>query len=122
MTAPARSIAIACALLSAVVLTGCEADSPVEELSIALQAAEVYQLDIPTGDEDGARVIEQAVHFATSEIRRDSSTNWNARYLYEPATGFVGNDRVLLEVLTGSDGASAPTRRRLISIRFSVSE
>jgi hypothetical protein len=100
----------------------CRSADDTQVIDTTVRRAETYQLDLAGGDEDGARITEQAQHFAVSEIRRDSSTNWYARYVYAPAAGFVGADRVRLEVLTGSDGASAPTRRRLVTIRFTVIE
>lgn len=91
-----------------------------EVIAVRLQGTQSYQLDLVGGDEEGARVVEQARHFEVSEIRRDASTNWYARYVYEPAAGFIGEDRVELEVLTGSDGASAPTRRRRVTVLLSI--
>jgi hypothetical protein len=122
MSPRARSIVATLALFAACVVTGCNPAADDEIISVELSGAENYQLDIPVGDEDGARITEQAQHFAVSEIRRDANTHWAARYVYEPAEDFVGQDRVELEVLTGSDGASAPTRRQRIIIRFTVRE
>ncbi len=115
-----RSSSFALAVFAALAFAGCSTSTETEVISAVLSGAETYELDLASGDEDGARVVEQAQHFEVSEIRRDESTLWVARYVYEPAAGFVGNDRVELEVLSGSDGATAPTRRRRISIRFTV--
>lgn len=109
-------------LFVAVALAACQGARTPEEITATLRVAETYELELATGDEDGARVLEQAQHFAVSEIRRDASTHWSARYVYEPAADFVGEDRVLLAVLSGSDGASAPTLRRRISVRFVIRE
>lgn len=117
-----RRISSALALFASLALTGCDPAVGAEELTAVLRVSETYSLELATGDEDGARVVEQAQHFAVSDIRRDASSQWSARYVYEPAAGFVGEDRVQIEVLSGSDGASAPTLRRLISIRFTVRE
>lgn len=122
MSAGVTSRSIALSLFAALALVGCDPADDTEVISAVLSGAETYELDLVSGDEEGARVVEQAQHFAVSEIRRDASTSWTARYVYVPAVGFIGNDRVDLEVLTGSDGVSAPTRRRLISIRFTVRE
>ena len=115
---PSRSFALA--LFAALTLAGCDSSAETDVVTVVLSGAETYELDLASGDEEGARVVEQAHHFAVSEIRRDASTLWVARYVYEPAAGFVGNDRVELEVLSGSDGATAPTRVHRISIRFTV--
>jgi hypothetical protein len=113
-----RSIALSA--LAALALVGCSPDSDTEVISAVLRSDETYQLDLVSGDEGGARVVEQARHFAVSEVRRDASTSWAARYVYAPAAGFVGNDRVELEVLSGSDIVSVPARSRRISVRFTV--
>jgi hypothetical protein len=113
---------IALSALAALALVGCSPDSDTEVISAVLSGAETYQLDLASGDMGGARVVEQAQHFAVSEVRRDASTSWAARYVYVPAAGFVGNDRVELEVLSGADIASAPVRRRRISVRFTVQQ
>lgn len=110
------------ALLVGGVLAGCTPAADTEVISAVLSSAETYQLNLASGDEEAARLVHQAEHYAVSEIRRDASTQWAVHYVYEPAAGFVGNDRVELEVLNGSDGASAPTRRRRVSIRFSIQE
>jgi hypothetical protein len=115
-----RSIALSA--LAALALVGCSPDSDTEVISAVLRSDETYQLDLVSGDEGGARVVEQARHFAVSEVRRDASTSWAARYVYVPAAGFVGNDRVELEVLSGSDIASVPARRRRISVRFTIQQ
>lgn len=117
-----RLLGGALAMFVVLASSACQAAPDAEELAATLRGAETFQLDLVTGDEDGARIVEQARHFAVSEIRRDAGTNWSARYVYAPAPGFVGEDRVQLEVLTGSDGASAPTRRRRIIVRFAVLE
>jgi hypothetical protein len=117
-----RTRSIALSVFAALAFVGCDPATDTEVISAVLSGAETYQLDLVSGDEEGARVVEQAQHFAVSEVRRDASTSWAARYVYAPAAGFVGSDRVVLEVLSGSDGASAPARRRRISVRFTVRE
>jgi hypothetical protein len=41
-------------------------------------------------------------------------------YVYQPAADFVGEDHAEVEVMTGSDGASAPTNTKRLVFRFSV--
>ena len=115
-----RRIAIALLLVATVASSSCDRSSDAETVEVALRTSETYQFAMATGDEDGARILSQAVHFSVSEIRRDSTTNWSALYVYAPAAGFLGEDSVQLEITTGSDGASAPTRRKRVTIRFSV--
>ena len=109
-------------LLVATASAACRSSGDAETVAVALRNSETYQFAMATGDEDGARIVAQAEHFAVSEIRRDSSTNWSALYVYAPAASFVGEDSVQLEILSGSDGASAPTRRKRVTIRFSIRE
>ena len=106
-------------LLATLVVTPACGGRNEDHLQVSLEAGQLYQHPTVGGDDEGARIASQATHFATSEIRRDSSTGWIATYFYRPAAGFVGTDDVTLEVLSSKDGVSAPTSR-LILIHFTV--
>ena len=108
-------------LLSAFSILACASADSTQSIDVSLQKDALYQYATVSGDEEGARISTQAGHYAISEIRRDSTTNWVAVYVYQPAAGFVGSDQVELELLTHSDGASPPIAKRL-TIRFVVQE
>lgn len=101
-------------------LEACRAPTAVETVTVSIAAGELYQYPTVGGDEEGARIVTQARHYATSEIRRNAATNWVATYVYQPAAGFTGSDGVEIEILTGSDGASPPTKTQRVAIQFDV--
>ena len=109
-------------LLAAVTIggQGCKAPDSVETVIVYLKNTETFQYRTVGGDEEGARISTQAAHFSISEIRRDASTDWYAVYFYQPTPGFVGEDHAEVEVMTGSDGASAPTNIKKLVFRFSI--
>jgi hypothetical protein len=110
-----------CALaVIAVGVQGCRDPDSVETVIVYLRNTETYQYRTVGGDEEGARISTQATHYSISEIRRDASTDWYAVFVYQPAAGFVGEDHAEVEVMTGSDGASAPTNIKKVVFRFSV--
>lgn len=107
-------------VVALVLVAGCNNDPPVQTINVALKAGQVYQYPTVGGDEEGARLVTQARHFAVSEIRRDAQTNWVATYIYQPEEGYLGLDGAEIEVLTGSDGASPPKKVTRIVFRFNV--
>jgi len=104
----------------AVCLQACGSTSPTKTINVSLASAETYQYPTVGGDEDGVRISTQAKHYSISEIRRNAATNWVATYVYQPPAGFVGDDSVGLEILTGSDGASPPMNVKLVQIHFLI--
>ena len=111
----------ACVLAAAAVgVQGCKNPDAVETVIVYLKNTETFQYRTVGGDEEGARISTQAAHFSISEIRRDASTDWYAVYVYQSAAGFVGEDHAEVEVMTGSDGASAPTNIKKMVFRFSI--
>ena len=104
-------------LCTAAGVTACDRSGDAETIFVSLRTSETYQFAMVTGVEDGARIVSQAEHFSLSEIRRDSTTNWSAVYVYAPSAGFLGEDGVQLEITTGSDGASAPTLQTTHSLQ-----
>jgi hypothetical protein len=122
MTVPRFHRFVAFALLLPVVVQvqGCKELAGSETVSVSLRNTEEYEYPTVGGDEEGARISSQGSHYSISEIRRDAETHWVAVYVYRPAAGFVGSDKVEIEILTGSDGASAPTNIRRVAFRFDV--
>lgn len=109
-----------------IIFSACEEDSPkVEnytlEVELPVNGNYSYHTNI-SGDEEGALIYRQAKKFKTSEILRDSSTNFEAIYRYEPATNFAGFDTVQLQLLRGSDGASSSNDMEFVNIAFHISE
>ncbi len=64
----------------------------------------------------------QARHYSVSELRRGSATNFVATYVYQPTAGYTGTDDVELEILGGSDGATAPRIVKKVRLHFLVHE
>lgn len=81
---------------------GCDS---IDNGMILLDGGEEFSFDLDvSGDEEGARIIEQAKHYYRSEIVRDSSTDWRAIYFYVPAMDFSGEDYVEIETCNGGKG------------------
>lgn len=102
-------------VIALVILAGCS-DDRIEVIRISLQNTETYRYPTSVGDEEGAKIATQARHYRISEVRRDSSTKWDAVYLYQPAADYVGSDHAVIKVYKGSDGASPNTR--ITEVRF----
>ncbi len=102
----------------------CEDSSIItDEDSIDIQLSKNQSYEYNTligGDEEGASISIQALHFEISEIVRDSTTNYMAIYRYKPAVDYVGKDSVEIKTSTGSDGASPPTHIEYITINFTI--
>jgi hypothetical protein len=112
---------IQCVLAAVTVgIQGCKDPDSVETVIVYLKNTETFHYRTVGGDEEGARISTQAAHYTISEIRRDASTDWYAVYVYQSAAGFVGEDHAEVEVMTGSDGASAPTNIKKLVFRFSI--
>ncbi len=106
---------------------GCKNDNsvmPISEgdINVTLKNYETYEYPTVGGDEEGAIIKTQARHFETSEIKRNSSTNYVAVYIYKPKLNYVGTDFVEIEIRKGSDGASPPTEIKTIKINFIVTK
>ena len=103
-------------------LLGCSQRPDSETIDVSLAAGELFEHPTVGGDEESASIVRQAEHSAVSEIRRNAQTNFVAVYVYQPAAGYTGSDRAEIEVSTGSDGASPPTRVTRIVCRFTSHE
>jgi len=91
-------------------------------ISVTISNTDSYQYVIPIGDEEGAGIHTQANHYLQSEIINDVSTNWQSTYFYKPQIGFTGEDKVVLAIETGSDGAGPNTHIEYLTINFTVVE
>jgi len=118
MSATSRVTCLVAAILVGV--QGCKGSDSSETVIVYLKNTETFQYRTVGGDEEGATISVQAAHYSISEIRRDASTDWYAVYVYQSAAGFVGEDHAEVEVMTGSDGASAPTNIKKMIFRFSI--
>ena len=105
-----------------VALTFCKKEVITTELNITVKNSENYELDLEiSGDEEGATIKTQAEHFQTSELIRDSSTNWSVVYKYEPLPDYTGTDFVEIETCTG--GASTGcSDDGIVRINFTVTD
>lgn len=110
---------IAFAMCLAACIETCATSPQVKQIAVALQNTEIYEYRTVGGDEEGASIATQAQHYRVSEIRRDSTTNWAATYVYQSAAGFVGSDVVLLEITTNAAGAGPSTVNR-VAIHFQI--
>jgi len=121
-----KSPSLLLAFAIAALWAGCHKDvgmTPTSENSIAVTIRNTdtytYKTGI-TGDEDGAIIKTQALHYEKSAIIRDASTRWEAVYVYKPQVGYAGSDHVEIQLSAGSDGASPPTRIEVVKINFTV--
>lgn len=101
-------------------LQGCDDVNSLERVSVSLKNTETYQYPAFVGDEEGASISTQAKHYSISEVRRDSTTNWDAVYFYQPAASFVGSDYAAIRIYTGSDGASPNTNIKEVRFYFAI--
>lgn len=105
-------------LLFTLLATGCEEESG--EKFVTLRNDETYALDLNiSGDEEGAVITQQALHYEVSELVRDSTTGWSIVYRYIPEQGYTGIDYVEIETCTGGEGVSC-SEIAIVSIRFSI--
>jgi len=100
------------------ILWGC--DEVLEEKPISLRSGELYTYDLNiSGDEEGAVIKQQAVHYELSELVRDSSTNWSIVYKYIPKNEYQGADYVEIETCTGGEGVKC-SMIEIVSISFNI--
>ncbi len=94
---------------------------PKDDVAIYLKNSEIYRHPLPiSGDEEGASISKQTLHYQVSEIVRNKSTNWQAVYFYQPKKNYIGKDYVEIELSIGSDGASPPTKVSDLKFSFII--
>ena len=121
MTVTRLSIRLAfVAALAVCLVMACGGTRPVETVRVSLLNSQAYEYPTVGGDEEGARISVQPRHASISEIRRDAGTKWIATFVYQPTARFVGVDHAEIEILSGSDGASAPRNAKRVVFHFDV--
>jgi hypothetical protein len=98
---------------------GCDS---IDNGMISLDGGKEFSFNLNvSGDEEGARIIQQAKHYLRSEIVRDSSTEWRAVYFYVPAMDYSGVDYVEIETCNGGKGILCD-EISIIEFEFNVHE
>jgi hypothetical protein len=89
-----------------------------QTINVTIKTNGTYQYDLGAfGDEEGASINQQALHYDTSVIGRNLTT---ATYKYKPSLGFIGTDEVELKSERGSDGASPNNKVIFTTIKFTI--
>ena len=106
-----------------VALVSCTKDEELtknyDSIDVEISKNELFIYDTKnSGDEEGGRIVEQAQRFEISEVVRDNS--FRLVYRYQPKENYVGNDRVQIELSSGSDGGSPPNHFDYITINFVI--
>jgi hypothetical protein len=94
--------------------------TPVQTITATVKNTETYEYQTASGDEEGARITQQAKHYTVSEIRRNASTNFVCVYVYQPRAGYVGSDYVELQAQTNAQGVSGGTSTSTVRFKFTV--
>jgi len=90
-----------------------------QAIATVIDTNEIYTFDLGYfGDEEGATISKQAIHYAVSKLVRDSASK--IIYTYQPAKDYSGNDEVEITSSRGSDGASANTDIKITTIKFTI--
>lgn len=105
------------------VLQSCKKDEE-EVISVTLEMNQLYEYDLGFfGDEEGASIANQALHYKVSEIGPWDTTSYTGqlKYTYIPALDYTGLDEVTITSFRGSDGSgSGPgSKNREYSTRIS---
>jgi len=107
------------ALICGVMFTGC-GKSQAEEEEIVIKNTESYYRNLVGGDEEGASIKVQALHYEKSELIRDNSTNFILVYHYKPKNDFVGTDCVVIDVTHNNTGLDPKTHT--VKINFVITK
>lgn len=108
-------------LILSIILFSCSKDDEVHVTTehINISNTETYQYDLGQfGFEDGAIISKQAEHYELSELNR----NETIIYTYKSQEGYLGSDKVKIEIITGSDGSSSGKVSKIVEINFNISE
>ena len=83
--------------------------------NVTLKNSELFEYDLNiNGDEEGARIIRQALHYEASVIVRNAGTNYNTVYRYKATDEYYGQDEVEIETCSGGEGIRCDNAERLI--------
>lgn len=97
-----------------------------EVITVTLAKNQLYEYDLGSfGDEEGASISTQALHYKVSMIVSDTiAYTGKLKYTYIPAVDYTGNDEVTLKSFRGSDGSgSGPgskNKEYITVIRFTI--
>lgn len=110
------------------VIHSCQKDEE-EVINETLDMNQLYEYDLGSfGDEEGASIAKQALHYKVSEIGQYDTSIYTGKlkYTYIPALDYAGNDEVTIISSRGSDGSgSGPgskNREYKTRIRFTINE
>ena len=111
-------------LICGVVFTNCsdkaENKEVTNEISVTLKNTENYSKTLVGGDEEGASIKVQALHYEKSELIRDESTNFCVMYCYKPIADFVGTDCVVIDVTHNKTGFDPEVQT--LKINFTITK
>lgn len=105
----------------------CKKDISNVTIYATINVNETYQYDLGNfGDEEGATISSQAIHFQISKIEIDTNSYSKYYYTYIPAQNYIGADEVEITSARGSDGSgsgfSSRNRDILVTlIKFTIS-
>lgn len=90
-------------------------------ITITLKNTEAYQHDLGIfGDEEGAIITRQALHYDTSEV--DRSFTASTVYRYRPSLGYVGTDEVEIRSDRDWNGGTSHNNVEFTIIKFTLVE
>lgn len=107
------------------VIISCENEPSAGQITVDIEMNNSQIFEYRTGisgDEEGARITQQALNYEISEMVRNASTQWEAVYRYKPKANFVGSEEVIIRLEQGSDGASPSNNFTNITITIFVTE
>ncbi|MTI29537.1 hypothetical protein E1171_01815 [Cytophagales bacterium RKSG123] len=112
-------------LVILILFASCDEDQePIKtynSIDIDITKNELYIYDTKnSGDEEGGHIFVQAMHYSISELVRDST--FRLVYRYQPEKDYIGNDKVQLELSSGSNGAGPSAHFKYLTINFNITE
>lgn len=98
-----------------------EEEAPVQTIDVSLNVNQTYTYALGNfGDEEGAIISTEAMHFSQSHLERVAATG-AMLYHYLPAINFAGTDEVTIKSMRGTDGGGGPYKNIVYTkIRFVI--
>lgn len=102
---------------------GCKKDktenSNAKTIYATIKTSETYQYNLGSfGDEEGASISGQPIHFLESKIERNS--NGIITYTYTSTQNYAGTEEIELTSSRGSDGASPSNDITITTIKLTI--
>lgn len=96
-------------------------EAPEQTIEVLLNANQSYTYALGNfGDEEGAIISTDALHFSQSHLERVAATG-AIIYHYRPALNFSGTDEVTIKSMRGTNGGGGPYKNMLYTkIRFVI--